>query len=600
MLTRILNVLVVLAVLLPAQAEAWWDQAWSYRMKVSLDATAVMSAQLDQVPVAVRLHNGNFAFFGCNQDGSDIRFVAADDKTPLPYHIDRYDAANGIAVVWVRLPNVGSKDAPGYFWLYYGNPEAKDAQNAGETYDRNQSLVLHFGGKEDSPRDSSAYANHPVAMKAVVTSAGVIDSALKLDGQTGLRIPASPSMRLTANQGFSLSVWVKPDSAATESVLYAQREGKRALMVVLDAKGVYARIEHGNGGMTETPHVALTPGAWQHLGVIAAGRLALFVGGREAASAAGRMEDMGGDVLLGMEGDGRRGMAGELDELQMSNIARSAAWMRIVAAQGPDGTLLSYGEEEAEGTGGGSAYGGILKVLADSVSPEGWVIIALTVLLGLISLEAGVTKALYLGRMEKANRVFLSRMNSLPLDPSSGPGNAPLLEGQTDKDIRDSSLLRLYQRAMSELKRILEIHQQQGYGWSLTPQGVEALRSSLDVALVDEIGRMNDKLTLLTLAVSGGPFLGLLGTVVGIMITFTMIAASGDVNVNTIAPGVAAALTTTVVGLMIAIPAMFGYNHLATRVRNLTSAKEVFADELVGKIALAYALKGENAKTQPG
>ena len=56
--------------------------------------------------------------------------------------------------------------------------------------------------------------------------------------------------------------------------------------------------------------------------------------------------------------------------------------------------------------------------------------------------------------------------------------------------------------------------------------------------------RLNRLMVVLTIAISGGPFLGLLGTVVGVMITFAAIAASGDVNVNAIAPGIAAALAT--------------------------------------------------------
>ena len=78
--------------------------------------------------------------------------------------------------------------------------------------------------------------------------------------------------------------------------------------------------------------------------------------------------------------------------------------------------------------------------------------------------------------------------------------------------------------------------------------------------LVRETQRLNRMMVLLTIAISGGPFLGLLGTVVGVMITFAAIAATGDVNVNAIAPGIAAALVATVAGLGVAIPALFGYN----------------------------------------
>jgi biopolymer transport protein ExbB len=106
---------------------------------------------------------------------------------------------------------------------------------------------------------------------------------------------------------------------------------------------------------------------------------------------------------------------------------------------------------------------------------------------------------------------------------------------------------------------------------------------------VREIHKLNARMVLLTIAISGGPFLGLLGTVVGVMITFAAIAAAGDVNVNAIAPGIAAALVATVAGLVVAIPALFGYNWLLSRVKNISATLHVFVDELVTKVAEAYA-----------
>ena len=90
----------------------------------------------------------------------------------------------------------------------------------------------------------------------------------------------------------------------------------------------------------------------------------------------------------------------------------------------------------------------------------------------------------------------------------------------------------------------------------------------LDADLVRENHTMNARMVLLTIAISGGPFLGLLGTVVGVMITFAAIAAAGDVNVNAIAPGIAAALLATVAGLGVAIPALFGYNYLVPAIKS--------------------------------
>jgi biopolymer transport protein ExbB len=95
-------------------------------------------------------------------------------------------------------------------------------------------------------------------------------------------------------------------------------------------------------------------------------------------------------------------------------------------------------------------------------------------------------------------------------------------------------------------------------------------------------------MVLLTIAISGGPFLGLLGTVVGVMITFAAIAATGDVNINAIAPGIAAALVATVAGLAVAIPALFGYNYLASSIKTIVSDMHVFVDEFISKTAEHY------------
>jgi len=78
------------------------------------------------------------------------------------------------------------------------------------------------------------------------------------------------------------------------------------------------------------------------------------------------------------------------------------------------------------------------------------------------------------------------------------------------------------------------------------------------------------------------------------MITFAAIAAAGDVNVNAIAPGIAAALAATVAGLIVAIPALFGYNYLLSKVKEATSDMHVFIDEFVTKIAEHYGGRSPN------
>ena len=91
-----------------------------------------------------------------------------------------------------------------------------------------------------------------------------------------------------------------------------------------------------------------------------------------------------------------------------------------------------------------------------------------------------------------------------------------------------------------------------------------------------------------TIAVSGAPFLGLLGTVWGVMSTFGHIAQRESASLAVMAPGVAAALITTVAGLLVAIPSMFGYNWLVHNLRVLTVQLDNFAQELVSKMETEY------------
>lgn len=89
---------------------------------------------------------------------------------------------------------------------------------------------------------------------------------------------------------------------------------------------------------------------------------------------------------------------------------------------------------------------------------------------------------------------------------------------------------------------------------------------------------------LLATAVSSSPMLGLLGTVWGVMDSFVAMAQQGSVNLSAVAPGIAGALLTTVIGLLVAIPSAIGYNLLASRVRTLSVLMDNFADEFMAEV----------------
>lgn len=122
-------------------------------------------------------------------------------------------------------------------------------------------------------------------------------------------------------------------------------------------------------------------------------------------------------------------------------------------------------------------------------------------------------------------------------------------------------------------------------GATLTPTQLDVLR----MVLAKEVGAERDLMArfipwLATIG-SVSPLLGLLGTVLGVMDAFIGIAAGGSGNISAVAPGVAEALVTTVVGLAVAIPAVITYNLYVNRLGVFTSELEGFAHELVGTMA---------------
>jgi biopolymer transport protein ExbB/TolQ len=107
----------------------------------------------------------------------------------------------------------------------------------------------------------------------------------------------------------------------------------------------------------------------------------------------------------------------------------------------------------------------------------------------------------------------------------------------------------------------------------------DSVRVALERAASSQALSLEKGMIVLSTAVAGGPFIGLLGTVWGVMETFSGIARANNASLTTMAPGVAGALIATVVGLFVAIPAMFAYNYMVTTIRAITQELDGFASE---------------------
>ena len=548
----------LLAGLVPMSGYAEWNADWTSHKKIAINAQGVNPA-LAGFPVVVRLHSGNFDFSTANLDGSDLRFIAADEKTELKYHIEKYDGVNELAVVWVLIPKLDATDKDAHFWLYSGNEKATASADAKASWDSNTVAAFHFAEKSLF-QDSSA-TGLVASGEVGVQKAALIGEAAVFTGKPFV-IPANTSLKRSAGAPYTWSAWIKPASLPQQATLYAQGD---ALNLKIDGQKLSLNV----GGSTIAGG-EIKSAAWQHVAfVLEGGKASVYINGVAVGAGDTPVADAAADIRIG------DGYSGELDELQIANVARSAAWIKLAASsQGVDSQLLKIDEsagDEAEGEGETN----YIAILINSLTLDAKVVIGILAVMFAISAYVMVQKARLVSATDKDNRKFLSRFQSAGND---------LLNLDQGPQYPNSTLFKLYSAGLREIRK----RETAGQELALSGASMDAIKAAIDADLVRETQRQNAGMVLLTIAISGGPFLGLLGTVVGVMITFAAIAAAGDVNVNAIAPGIAAALLATVAGLAVAIPALFGYNYLASRIKNITISMQIFVDEFVTRAAELY------------
>jgi len=554
----------------PAHAEEW-----AHKKKLVFDTTpngTELTADVAQLPVLIRLHSGNFTFTEAKPDGTDLRFFAADGKTPLSYHIENFDPTNELANVWVSLPKLTAKANTDALIMAWGNPKAPAAMSSKATYDATQLLVQHF---VQDFKDASANGNHAVASGVKTSASGPVGEAGVFDGAGKLVIENSTTLKLAAAGNLTLSAWLKPNGN-DDANLVQIGEGKASLTWAM-VNGV---MQVGMGKEQAKASAALTAGVWQHVVlVLEADKVSFFVNGNAAGSGPLVVADTSGATTIGA------GFRGEMDELNVAGSARSTAYIKaLYASQEADSMMMSFTDGAAEESGDS-----VMGILLGAVTLDGWIVIGLLAVMAVVSFYVMFVKAYILWANGKANKLFLDAFKG-HWGVLLTPGSPEIDQLAANKKLKKSSIYRLYVIGVKEVKDRYDQQIAAGKVFRMSDAGLNSVRAALDAAMMRETQKLNSGIVLLTISIAGGPFLGLLGTVVGVMITFAAIAAAGDVNVNAIAPGIAAALVATVAGLAVAIPALFGYNWLASQIKNASNDGAVFLDEFITKSAEMHSV----------
>ena len=289
------------------------------------------------------------------------------------------------------------------------------------------------------------------------------------------------------------------------------------------------------------------------------------------------------------------------------NQSNGSIQKTIAAGKGDlplDGTMGKAIEVEFKNPGGQNKameHVALFGDIAKNMMFDGWIAIGVCVLMIAVGWTVAAKKIFYLNSIHKGSHAFLRQWQLLSSDLTaidhtsdssirSFGGNA---DPAVQAIIQKSPFYEIYHIGSEEISHRLAPGPDQKSG--LSARSIQAIRASLDAGLVRIQHKLTDGLVYLTISIAGGPYVGLLGTVVGVMITFAIISKEGEVNVNAIAPGIASALLATVAGLIVAIPALFVYSYLNGRIKNTTAEIQVFIDEFVAKMAEFYPNSSEES-----
>ncbi|MGH8046297.1 MAG: DUF2341 domain-containing protein [Chthoniobacterales bacterium] len=596
----------LLAVLLCAiaPAHAWWNPEWTTRKKITVDTTSAgseISSPIGGSTVLVRLHDGNFQFTSAKGDGSDIRFVAADDKTVLPSQVEKFDNLLNEALVWVRVPDL-KPGAQTTLWLYYGNPEAKPEKDVKLPYAPDTALVYHFTDRGAPAVDSSGQKNN-AATAGSASDGSLIAGGLRLLGDKPIVIPASPSLAVAAGDSFTWSAWVKQAVAQPDAVLFDRQDGATGFRIGVANGSPYVVVKGPGGPQRVASTVPLMLNAWTHLAVVVRDQtLTIYVGGKSAGILNVALPALSGPANIGGgPGGPLPGFIGEIDEMAIDHTAREEGAIKLAAIGQAGGTaaekLIQVGEDESSGGGGENEIVkqlSLLGTISKALTFDGWVVIFLCAILAAVGWVVAIQKLVFLSQLQKGNSEFLKRWSHLAgdltvLDHNDAESIKSLGGAATpaaQRFLRQSPIYQIYHIGAEEIRQRIERANGEFAGLSL--RSIQAIKASLDTGLVHGVHKLNSHLVFLTIGIAGGPYLGLLGTVIGVMITFAVIAQSGEVEINSIAPGIAGALLATVAGLAVAIPALFIYSYLSSRIKEVISTMQTFIDEFITKVAECY------------
>ncbi len=341
--------------------DPWYDSQWAYRTKLTFDNSA-STENLTNFPVLVNLNATRVDFSKISSNGTDIRFVDADDATLLKYEIEHWTDVSENATIWVKVPQIDAGSTTDYIWLYYGNAAAFDGQDPTNVWETSAKLVTHM---KDDPTvsavaDSTANnndgtklaANEPIQADGRIYKGqtfDVIDDLINMGSGTSVD-------NLTA---MTVGAWIKPISLG---------EGGNFGRIFSKEAGWLFYLSTGNKFVLQIPYVTthvyrisatdlITLGSWNYVvgtwngGLTASTSIKLYVNGIESSSytnnngSGARVDDSANSLIVGNVAAGSATFDGLIDEARLYSEVKSTSWIKADYLSQTD-AFITYGTAE--------------------------------------------------------------------------------------------------------------------------------------------------------------------------------------------------------------------------------------------------------------
>jgi biopolymer transport protein TolQ len=204
-------------------------------------------------------------------------------------------------------------------------------------------------------------------------------------------------------------------------------------------------------------------------------------------------------------------------------------------------------------------------------SPIAKGVLALLVIFSIVSWGIIITKWMWIKKSERATDEFLQRFRK----------RQKLSDVYADSEsLKGSPVARLFLAGYDEIGNQINSTRE--------VYSLEALGRVLQSSTIDEVTSLERSLSWLATTANASPFIGLFGTVVGIIIAFQGLSSAGSSSIQAVAPGIAEALIATAAGIATAVPAAIFYNLFLGRIKNLTAVMDRFSLELLNVVERHY------------